>query len=153
MLRSFVDAVQGYDAEGRELDEDVREAMALLLHDLGTGVRSFGRLVQAEADAGVDPPELAELREALDSLQEARARVTDLVLIDPRGDTTLAVLNFALLATIERLLRELDLDEHIRRHARRAPTLPQRLVMHTPREEADPTRHVWRGWRRGGNRS
>jgi hypothetical protein len=153
MLRSFVDAVQGYDAQGRELDEDVREAVALLLHDLATGVRSFGRLVQAEADAGVDPPELVELREALDGLKEARARVTDLVLIDPRGDTTLAVLNFALLATVERLLRELDLDEHIRRHARRAPSLPRRLVTHPPGEEAGLTKHVWRGWRRGGNRS
>jgi hypothetical protein len=152
MFRSLVDAVRAYDAQGRELDEDMRKAVALLLHDLATGVRSFGRLVQAEADAGVEPPPPTQLREALDRLQEARARVTDLVLIDPRGDTTLAELNFALLATVERLLQELDLDEHIRRHARRAPTLPRRLVTHPVREEAGPTKLAWRGWRRGDNR-
>ncbi len=151
MFRSFVEAAQGYDAQNREIAEDVRAAIALLLHDLAAGVRSFGQLVHAEARPGVDPPELAELREALESLRDARARVTDLLLIDPRGDTTLATLNFSLLATVERLLQELDLDERIRRHVRRLPTLPQRLGTHPRREEGAPPKDRRRRWRHGGS--
>jgi uncharacterized membrane protein YccC len=153
MFRSIVDAVRGYEAQGRELDADMRGAVALLLRDCAAGLRSFGRLVQAEARGAVEPPDPTELREALDRLREARARVTDLVLIDPRGDTTLAVLNFALLATVERLLQELDPVEHARHQARRAQTLPARLVAQPLREQADLTKQVWRGWRSGGNRS
>jgi hypothetical protein len=151
MFRSILDAVRGYDAQGRVLDTDMRAAVALLLHDCATGLRAFGRLVQAESPLAVDPPDPSELRDALDQLRDARARVTDLVLIDPRDDTTLAVLNFALLATVERLLQELDPAEHARHQARRAQTLPARLAAH-PREQADLTKQAWRGWRSGGHR-
>ncbi len=149
MFRSFVDATQAYDAQDRQLAEDVRAAVALLLHDLAEGVRAFGRLVRAEAQPGVEPPELGVLREALESLQDARARVTDLLLIDPRGDTAVAELNYALLATVERLLRELDLDERVRRHVRRLPTLPRRLVTHSRRDQDGPAKHTWRRRRHG----
>ncbi|MDP9317763.1 MAG: aromatic acid exporter family protein [Actinomycetota bacterium] len=151
MFRSFVEASQGYDSEGRELPQDVRAAVSLLLHDLAAATRSFGGLVHAEAHPGDDPPELAELRDALQSLQDARARVTDLLLIDPRGDTALAVLTLSLLSTVERLLQELDLDERTRRHVRRQPTLPQRLVTHPRRPEGGPAKRTWRKRRHGGN--
>jgi hypothetical protein len=150
MFRSFVDAAQGYDAEGRELSGDIREAVALVLHDLAKGVRSFGQLVYAEAHPGEHPPELGELREALEGLQDARARVTDLLLVDPRGDTALAELNVFLLATVERLLRELDLDERIRRHVGRLPTLPRRFVTLPNREETRNGRQIFRRGRGPG---
>jgi hypothetical protein len=150
MFRSFVDAAQGYDAQGRELTEETREAVALVLHDLAGGVRSFGQLVYAEAHPGEHPPELEDLREALESLQDARARVTDLLLIDPRGDTALGELNVFLLATVERLLRELDLDERIRRHVGRLPTLPRRFVPLPHRQAAGPGRNPFRRGRDPG---
>ncbi len=152
MFRSFVDALHRYDAEGRDLDEDIREALATLMRDCAAGARTFGRLVRAEVHAGIDPPEVVNLREALDNLQDARARVTDLLLIDPRGDTTLALLNFSLLSTVERLLQELDLDEHVRRQQRPALTLPQRLVSHPVPEVTGLTRDAWTRWRPGNKR-
>jgi Aromatic acid exporter family member 1 len=146
MFRSFVEAAQGYDVQGRELPEDVRAAVGLLLHELAAGVRAFGRLVYAEAHPGDDPPEVDELRQALERLQDARGRVTELLLIDPRGDTALAVLNFSMLATVERLLHELDLDERIRRQVRRSPTLPLRFAAHPWHEEGMSPQQVWRRW-------
>jgi hypothetical protein len=79
-------------------------------------------LVRAEARPGEGVPDLTELREALQGLHEARARVTDLLLVDPRDDPVLAELALTLLTTVERLLRELALDERIRRHATRLRT-------------------------------
>jgi hypothetical protein len=151
MFGAFLDALHGYVTEDRELDRDVRAAVAMLMRDLAGGLESFGRLVQAETVGEDEPPELAEARQALDNLHEARARVTDLLLIDPRGDSTLAVLNFALMATVERLLRELDLDGHIRRRSRRVPRLAQRLVVHPRVPEGLPS-VSWRGRRRGTDR-
>jgi hypothetical protein len=151
MFGAFLDALHGYARQDRELDPDIRGAVAMLMRDLAGGVESFGRLVQAETQVAGEPPELAWARQALDNLYEARARVTDLLLIDPRGDSTLAVLNFTLLATVERLLQELDLDGHIRRRARQVPgTLAQRLVVSPRLQESRPL-VAWRGRRRGGS--
>jgi hypothetical protein len=123
MFRSFVDVSRARASQGEGFEDDLRGAFALLLHDLAAGVRSFGRLVREEARPGQRPPEPDdELRQALAGLHEARARVTDLLLVDPREDPVLAELTLALLTTVERLLRELDLDERIRRHARRSKT-------------------------------
>ncbi|MGI8434785.1 MAG: FUSC family protein [Nocardioidaceae bacterium] len=144
MFRSFAEATQGYAADGRELAPDVRSAVAMLLHDLATGVSAYGRLVHAEVHLGEDPPEVAQLRDALRSLQDARARVVDLLLIDPRSDTDLAILASSLLATVERLLQELSLDEHVRRRVHRPPTLPSRLVTRTRRQLGGSVRPTWR---------
>jgi len=134
LFRSFVDAAAVRASHGRDFGEDLRGAFALLLHDLASGVRTFGRLVRAEAHPGEQPPEPGQLREALEGLHDARARVTDLLLVDPREDAVLAELNLALLTTVERLLREMDLDERIQRQARRLPTTPRRLVSPTFRD-------------------
>ncbi len=151
MFRSFAEATQGYDAGGRELAPDVRSAVATLLHDLATGVRAYGRLVHAEVHPGDDPPEVAQLQDALEKLQDARARVVDLLLTDPRSDTDLAILTSSLLATVERLLQELSLDEHVRRRAHRPPTLPSRLATRTRRQLASSTRPAWRRRDHHGN--
>ena len=66
-------------------DSDVRAAFGTLLHDVAKAIRDFGALVRAEADDEGQPhPE--ELAAALDSAGEARARLTELLLVDPRTD-------------------------------------------------------------------
>jgi hypothetical protein len=126
LFRSFHDAAAGMAGQGQEFHEDLRGAFAVLLHELAAGVRAFGRLVRAEADPRNRSPDLTELREALGGLHEARARVIDLLLVDPRDNPILAQLTLALLATVERLLQELALDERIRRHASQVRTKPSR---------------------------
>jgi len=127
MFRSVADAVAQLPAEGDAADyaADVRAAFALLLGDLGDAVRSFGRLVRAEVD---EDPTIAEVEHAtsLEALREARARVAELLLIGPRDDPEFWTLNVAVLATVERVLRELDVEEHVRLQERRRRAADER---------------------------
>jgi Aromatic acid exporter family member 1 len=127
LFRSFHDASAAAASQGQQFHEDLRGAFAVLLHDLAAGVRAFGRLVRAEANPRNPSPDVTELREALDGLHEARARVIDLLLVDPRDNPALAELTLALLATVERLLQELALDQRIRRHTNQMRARPSRL--------------------------
>jgi uncharacterized membrane protein YccC len=120
MFREIADAMtRPADGEDVEYAADVRSAFALLLGDLGDAVRSFGRLVRAEVD---QDPTIAELEHStsLEALREARARVTELLLIGPRDDPELWTLNTAVLTTVQRVLRELDVEEHVRLQERRS---------------------------------
>jgi uncharacterized membrane protein YccC len=148
LFRSFLEAVESYARQDRLLDEDVRQAVAMLFHDLADGVRAYGQLIHAELSEASDPPEPAELQAALDSLHEARARVTDLLLIHPQSDTALAILNASLLATVERLLQELDLDKHVRRLGRPASNLSRRLTTRPRLDDLFVPEHSWARWRR-----
>ncbi|HET9653806.1 MAG TPA: aromatic acid exporter family protein, partial [Kineosporiaceae bacterium] len=121
MFGSFEVVARRWEAEDRTVDPDSRAAVALLLRELAGGLRSFGRLVRQEADPAEPPPDPAPLQACLDDLHEGRARVTDLLLVTPREDPGLAEVNTFLLHTVERLLRELDLDARISRQARRPP--------------------------------
>ena len=127
MFRSVADAVAQLPAEGDAADyaADVRAAFALLLGDLGDAIRSFGRLVRAEVD---EDPTFAEVEHAtsLEALREARARVAELLLIGPRDDPEFWALNVAVLSTVERVLRELDVEEHVRLQERRRHAADER---------------------------
>jgi hypothetical protein len=91
----------------------VKLRSATLLHDVAQAIRDFGALVRAEADDEGQPhPE--KLAAALDSAGEARARLTELLLVDPRTDPEQWQLTGALLTATDRALRELDLDERER---------------------------------------
>lgn len=96
---------------------DVREVFAVLLHELADAIDAFGRLVCTEAE-GVSPPD-AELAHALETVREARARLTDLLTIDPHDDLRAWELNGSLLASIDRMLGEIDLEERRRQRERR----------------------------------
>jgi ABC-type transporter Mla subunit MlaD len=118
MFRALVDATQEpawLDDEGAG---DVLRGLAQTLRELAGGVDSFGQLVRDESDpaAQLSSTDVAALREALDGLHEARARLDDLFLggIAPE----LLELHAAVLSTVKRLLREMDLDERVRRQVR-----------------------------------
>jgi uncharacterized membrane protein YccC len=101
------------DPQGVLNNGDVRAAFGTLLRDVAQAIRDFGALIRAEADDEGEPhPE--ELAVALDSAGEARARLTELMLVDPGADPEQRRLTAALLTAIDRALRELDLDERAR---------------------------------------
>jgi hypothetical protein len=102
----------------RSADEDLRAVFATLLTDLARSIRGFGALVRAEAERAGEP-HTAELAEALDGVREARARLTELLLVDPGDATDLWQLHGSLLAGVDRVLAELDVEEHARRRERR----------------------------------
>ena len=148
MFRSLDDAGRGRESQPQNFSENLQAiAVGLLLHELAAAVRAFGRLVRTEARPGQDLPEPDQLREASEGLKEAKARLTELVMIDPREDATFAELNFALLATVERLLTELKLDELIRHLERRPGPAPRRIAA-LPRRDTSPTAHPRLGIRR-----
>ena len=68
------------------------------------------------------------LRDALDGLHEARARLDDLLMAGAAPE--LLELHAAVLSTVKRLLREIDLDERIRRQVRLLR--PARPRLHRP---------------------
>lgn len=131
-FRSLLDACRATDDPGRTWGPEARGAVALALHEFGTAIRAFGRLVRADAEPARGPrrPDTSPVLQAMDGLQEGRARITDLVLVE--DDPVRSELNFALLAAIKRLLAELDVDERARRQsmARQTAlqTARQRLV-------------------------
>ena len=129
MFRSLVDALREGLGPETEQTEDLRLAFAVLLQDLASAVRAFGQLVRAEVDSGAESEERA-LAAALETLLDARARLTELMLVDPGQDRELWALNGSVLETVERLLRELDVGDHTRRRARAQEAVRVRLAPH-----------------------
>jgi uncharacterized membrane protein YccC len=111
---------------------ELRRAFGVLLADLASGLRSFADVIDAEFGSGsVERVEEATDR-TVEIVREARAVVTELMLIDvdPRVQTDLWMLQGSVLAAVEHILGQLDL-EHSERRAeawltRRAmPLIPQ----------------------------
>lgn len=100
------------------IDDDLRQAFAVLMSDLARAVTAFGALIRAEIDEA-DEPHSAELAEALDAVQEARVRLTELLLVDPREAPGQWELRGSLLAGVERVLAELDVEQRRRRREQR----------------------------------
>ena len=117
--------------QGLVIDPALRAALGTVLHELAEGLRSFGRLVREEsAQWPAAPPDTEPVRSSLEELHEARARLADLLLaVDPRRDPAAAELVVALAQAVERLLRELDLDER----GRRLPAAARRPRVALPR--------------------
>ncbi len=118
MFRALVDAT--YDATwvDDESAEDVFLGLAQTFRELAAGVDAFGQLVRDEADPAkrMSSADVQALRDALEGLHEARARLDDLLTADAAPE--LLELHAAVLSTVKRLLREIDLDERIRRQVR-----------------------------------
>ncbi len=134
MFRALVDATHD---DAKWLDDasayDVLLGLAQTFQELAVAVETFGQLVQGEADI-TRPVSLAnpqDVRGALEGLHEARARLEDLVMAD--SDSELLELHAAVLSTVKRVLREIDLDERIRRQVRQfRPARPKLLQPGVP---------------------
>ena len=99
-------------------DDDLRDAISVLIADIATAVRDFGSLVRAEGDE-FGEVHVAELEDALEAAREARVRLTELLLVDPHEAVGLWQRRGSLLAGVERVLAELDAEERRRRTQQR----------------------------------
>jgi uncharacterized membrane protein YccC len=142
LFRSMADGLRDLPGPSHESEadytDDVRKAFALLLHDLALCLRFYGGLVRAQVEHDA-AKESAELAGALQALREARARVTELLLLGPRSDPEYWELNVTLLSTVERILRELDVEEYVRtreRHLAEQDREAPHLVAERLRERA-----------------
>lgn len=133
MFRAVVDAPwsarhEGEDTEASEVVVDVLLGLAHTFREMASGIDAFGQLVRDEADPGkrMSAADVEGLREALDGLHEARARLDDR--LTAGGTPELLELHAAVLTTVKRLLGEMDLDERVRRQVRlRRPPRPRRV--------------------------
>ena len=145
----------------RSFGPELRRAFAVVLDDVADAVRGFGDLVAAEFGGG-DVRRVDEvLEKTLDIVRETRAVLTELVLldVDPREQTDLWMLQGSVLAAVEQVLLQLDLEQGERRSA---PWLNRYLSTRPTEDQADPSppeevesrpRRWWRRLRsRGGNR-
>ena len=109
----------GQEASDREaraqdaFDEDARLAFSVVLADIGDCLRAYGRLVHAEAGGAEDRAEEA-LAESLEILRETRAILTELLTSRPEGRLELWLLRGSVLAAVEQVLVQLDLERRAR---------------------------------------
>ena len=98
------------------LSPDLQRAFAVVLDDLAKAMRGFGEIVSAEFGGGNTRRVDELLEQTLDVVRETRAVLTELVLldIDPRSRTGLWMLQGSVLAAVEHILSQLDLEERER---------------------------------------
>lgn len=115
MFRTVHDATRDPTWPEDEVGAAVIAGLAQLFCDLAAGVAAFGELVRTEAspEQTGSAAQVGQVQEALEGLHEARARLSDLLLVDTAP--VLFELHVSLLATVKRLLSELDLGERMRR--------------------------------------
>jgi hypothetical protein len=132
MFRALADAT--YDATWRDDEgaEDLLLGLTQTFRELAAGVDAFGQLVRDEADPDnrISSADVQALRDALDGLHEARARLEDLMTAGAAPE--LLELHATVLSTVRRLLTEMDLDERVRRQVR----LARRVRPRRPRHDA-----------------
>jgi hypothetical protein len=123
-------------------DEDARQAFAVVLADIADSLRGFGELVRAEAEGDLAEAERA-LAASLEALRETRAILTELLISRPSHDAGLWLLRGSILAAVEQVLLELDLE----RRARQREEWEQRSELVLPLLTGLPVR-LTRGRRR-----
>jgi hypothetical protein len=118
-------------AEGLREDEPIGTsfelyvATATLLSELARTFRSYGALVVTDADPRVPGPD-GTLGEALDALRETRAFLTELLVVDAGKSQNSWMLSGTILASVHRILAELDVEERTRQRERWQRNLQER---------------------------
>jgi hypothetical protein len=135
MFRSLLDAAADPGWPDDEIGEAAIGGLGQVFRELAAALDAFGQLVRAESQP-LNRDVVAQLHrveETLQGLHEARARLSDLLLVDTAP--VLSELHSAVLSTVKRLLTELSLDARMRRQLRLGrsarPVLP-RPVRHPP---------------------
>jgi hypothetical protein len=113
-LADLAEAVESSD----QAEPELLIALGALLVELGVGLSAFGQLVAPEV-AG-PPREAVPLHIALEIARTHRDVLAELMLVDARTDLELWHIQGSLLANVDRLLREIDLERgpdarHVRR--------------------------------------
>jgi hypothetical protein len=121
-------------AEEQEPDpygDELRAAFAVVLHDVGDCLRAFGSLVVAEAEDREEETERA-LAESLEILRETQAILTELIMVDVQHNTASWLLHGSILAAVEQVLSQLNLDNRARMHQSWKEQQAQRPLAHLP---------------------
>jgi hypothetical protein len=105
--RDLADLAEALEERGQP-EPEVLVALGRLLVELGEAVAAFGELVAP--DVAGPPREVAELRIALEIARTHRDVLAELMLVDARDDPGLWHIQGSLLADVDRLLRELDVE-------------------------------------------
>ena len=103
----LADLADSVEASG-QAEPELLVALGALLVELGGGVTAFGQLVAPEV-AG-PPREAVPLHIALEIARTHRDVLAELMLVDARTDLELWHIQGSLLANVDRLLREIDLE-------------------------------------------
>jgi hypothetical protein len=140
MFRAVVDATDDASWIDDESAADMLLGLAQTFRELAAAVDAFGQLVRNEGDPAMrmTATDVQALREAIEGLHEARARLDELLMTETPPE--LLELHAAVLSTVKRLQGELDLDERIRRQVRmRRPVQPRRRHPSTPSMPSTPS--------------
>jgi hypothetical protein len=103
----LADLAEAVESRG-QAEPELLVALGALLVELGVGVAAFGQLVAPEV-AG-PPREAVPLHIALEIARTHRDVLAELMLVDARTDLELWHIQGSLLANVDRLLREIDLE-------------------------------------------
>ena len=126
MFRTVVDGAEDVAWSTGE-SRDLLLGLAQTWREMSAAVDAFGQLVADEAGPGGNRAQIDGdvVRDALQGLHESRGRLEDALTTEAAGPR-LEVLA-AVLGAVKRLLRELDLDQRLRRQVRLARTSPRRV--------------------------
>ena len=115
MFRTVADATTEPSGLDIENADDVLLGLAQTFRELAAGIDAFGALVRNEAGAAprMSSDDVHALRDALEGMHEARARLDDL--LTTASSPELVELHAAVVATVKRLLAEMDLEQRVRR--------------------------------------
>ncbi len=94
---------------------ELRSAFAVVQHDVADCLRAFGALVLAEAEERTAQTEQA-LADTLEILRETQAILTELITVDARENTSSWLLRASILAAVEQVLLQLNLEDRARIH-------------------------------------
>ncbi|WP_158600697.1 FUSC family protein [Tessaracoccus antarcticus] len=133
--------------------DDVRFAFAVLLEHVADSVESFGALVQADAE-GSDDQVNESLATSLDASGEAMAILTELLMVDPRDETSLWLLRGSILVAVRQAVEPLRLQDRARlrteRDSRRKMSRPVGVVARGVAHHGNRLRRRASGAGRGG---
>ena len=137
----------------QERDEDpygaeLRSAFAVVMHDVADCLRAFGSLVLAEAQERTADTEQA-LADSLEILRETQAILTELITVDARDNTSSWLLRASILAAVEQVLLQLNLEDRARIHRQWEEEQQQRPLAHMPPLIAGVLPHPDRPYLRG----
>lgn len=128
--------------------DELRSAFAVVLHDSADCLRAFGGFVIAQSEGREEETEQA-LAESLDILRETQAILTELILVRAREDTSSWLLRGSILAAVEQVLAQLDLENRARVHRNWKEQQERRPLAHLPRLVHDVLPHPDRPFPRG----
>jgi hypothetical protein len=105
--------VPGGDAPDDPYGAELRDAFAMVLDDVADSVKGFGALVVAEAANREEEVE-RRLDRSLDVLRETKAVLAELITVQPGQQESSWLLRGSILAALEQVLAQLDVEERAR---------------------------------------